>query len=73
MKDVERDRRAQQLMIEKFGDVEADGRMRREPCHHGVARVVEHPGVLAVRRFAPARQARVHALGVGGIEEFDQP
>ncbi len=42
-------------------------------AHHGIRRVIEHPGIVAAACLAPAREARVHALRVGRIEKLDQP
>ena len=73
MKEIERDRRAAELVIEKIGDVKANDRVSGEPRHDEILRVIEDPRVVPARRLAPGRESCVKAFGIRGIEEFDQP
>lgn len=73
VKQIERHRRADDVVVQEFGDVKSDGRLAREPRHHPIVRVVEHRRVLAARQIAPARQARMSPLWIRGIQKLDEP
>ena len=73
MKEIERDRRAQRRTLEKLGDIEAHDGAVRQPFLTARLGAVEHPRVLAIGGFTPAREACVHALRVRGIQELDEP